>query len=413
MSDCCEIDQIISNLEVIKSIVPGKTLSTSTMTLIDHKTWSTAGWRWYAGESRKTTIAFIDAIFIGAINYITKIDSSKSMTVISSIKAALDGFMNLRETYSGDAATITEIEKINYERREDLKKVEADIYTENIGDYYIEDNEENKLDPQAILALLKKSKQVIPDSAYSRENSDEENEVSLAEPTIEECIDAVVKNPEQFPELISNESSLVADLVASNFGFDQKNSQETSSNSEKMVQTSNREGVSSESSERISSPDKGNDSEGYHHLPLDLGDDGITQLTESSELKKKTTLLEEMEEITEKMNHLLDEDTLFNNEECNYPNYHSYPLDIKKINTGNDLISPKSFETQISTSPSSMSEIKSYRDALMSSVSNLSNNSSPVTHSTSYGTYPPNLSNNFTSSRYHTIEFQKEKMSFS
>ena len=92
---------------MLATLQPGQTLSSTSMTIIDHNTWSTSLWRTYSGESRKATIGFIKTIFIEALHL-----CESEPELISEIEAALQGFNNLKETYAGDYPTIGEIETI-------------------------------------------------------------------------------------------------------------------------------------------------------------------------------------------------------------------------------------------------------------------------------------------------------------
>src|ERR1700738_2813217 len=55
-------DKVILDLNLLASIKPGQTISTSTMTLINHGSWSTSFWRRYKGETRNDTLACITRI---------------------------------------------------------------------------------------------------------------------------------------------------------------------------------------------------------------------------------------------------------------------------------------------------------------------------------------------------------------
>src|SRR3972149_10231129 len=92
-------NRIISDLSIIASLTPGKTLSNSTMTVIDHNTWSSSIWRRYAGEDRKNTIGTIKGILTEATSFC---NLSPSDEIIVNIEASLTGFSSLKETYKGD-----------------------------------------------------------------------------------------------------------------------------------------------------------------------------------------------------------------------------------------------------------------------------------------------------------------------
>ncbi len=103
------MDKIISDLSVIAKLEPGKTLSSSTMTVIDHNAWSTSIWRLSTGENRKNTITTINHILLDAIS-IYQITPDQNL--LHHIMLALRGFETLKETYTGDYYTIGDITQI-------------------------------------------------------------------------------------------------------------------------------------------------------------------------------------------------------------------------------------------------------------------------------------------------------------
>jgi hypothetical protein len=121
--------RIISDLKIIGSLQPNQTLSSSTMSIIDHGTWSSSLWRKYAGESRKDTINFIRNIFLDAIA-IFEIDESHEL--ILAIDEGVRGFTNLEETYRGDYLTIAEIHKIISDVRDKMNSLGDKMLNESI-----------------------------------------------------------------------------------------------------------------------------------------------------------------------------------------------------------------------------------------------------------------------------------------
>ena len=122
--------KIVSDLKILATITPGKTLSTSTMTIIDHKAWSSSFWRTYSGENRKMTIFSIKKIFLQALSII---ESYESCELLEHIKLALIGVSNLKETYKNDYYTISDIDHMLNEIEEEVVKCER-----KIGDSVIE-----------------------------------------------------------------------------------------------------------------------------------------------------------------------------------------------------------------------------------------------------------------------------------
>jgi len=103
------IIRLLSDLNVLASLRPGLTLSTSTMSVIDHNSWSSSLWRTYNNENRKDTIGFIKTILTEAIS-ILQLNFSNDLLI--AIELALNGFSHLKETYKGDYYTIAEINTI-------------------------------------------------------------------------------------------------------------------------------------------------------------------------------------------------------------------------------------------------------------------------------------------------------------
>lgn len=107
---------IIPDLKVIGLITPGMTLSTTTMTLVNHKTWSGAAWRRYSGENRKITVDFIRDLLNEAF------DSESSEELDFAIENALTGVNNLKETYKDDQNIIIELDLILTSCRDKINK---------------------------------------------------------------------------------------------------------------------------------------------------------------------------------------------------------------------------------------------------------------------------------------------------
>lgn len=109
------IIQIINNLNVVSQLKPGSTLSTSTMTIVDHTAWSGSVWRTYAGENRNQTIACIKRVFLEALT-ILKINNQEESNSYRDVKIGLEtgilGLLSLKETYKGDYYLIGEIDTI-------------------------------------------------------------------------------------------------------------------------------------------------------------------------------------------------------------------------------------------------------------------------------------------------------------
>lgn len=89
-------DKIILNLQIVGSIQEGQTLSTGTMTIVDHDSLSTAFWRSLTGENRQHVITTIRNILIQAMSYLERHYLDE---LYNKIKEAIDGVRNLALTY--------------------------------------------------------------------------------------------------------------------------------------------------------------------------------------------------------------------------------------------------------------------------------------------------------------------------
>ena len=108
MSDQNSTLKILSDLNVIGTLSAGKTLSTTSMQVIDHNSWTGSIWRKYTGENRATTIDKIKGILNEAI---FALETGASEEFETSLVNALNGFETLIETYKGDYYTQNNIQK--------------------------------------------------------------------------------------------------------------------------------------------------------------------------------------------------------------------------------------------------------------------------------------------------------------
>jgi hypothetical protein len=125
-------DKILSDLNVITSLTEGMTLSSSSMTVIPHKSWSTSIWRLYSGENRKETIKTIKDIFARALICYTMNPSEK---MENALREALQGLETLRDTYKGDYYSCVDITNFITETKValdvTLKEISFDEQKEN------------------------------------------------------------------------------------------------------------------------------------------------------------------------------------------------------------------------------------------------------------------------------------------
>ena len=61
-------NKIVQNLTLLGSLTAGKTLSTSSLSVIDHNSWSSSIYRAYTGEDRKKTFTLCQSILQDAVN---------------------------------------------------------------------------------------------------------------------------------------------------------------------------------------------------------------------------------------------------------------------------------------------------------------------------------------------------------
>ena len=101
--------KIISDLNVISKLTAGKTLSTTSMQIIDHGSWSGALWRRYNGEKRSITVDKIRDILNDAM-FALEMATSTSSELETSLEGALIGFTTLIDTYDGDYHTQVKVQ---------------------------------------------------------------------------------------------------------------------------------------------------------------------------------------------------------------------------------------------------------------------------------------------------------------
>ena len=101
--------KIVSDLNVIGTLSVGKTLSASSMAIVDHNSWTGALWRTYSRENRTTTMAKIEEILNDAV---FALETNYSIELASALDKALLGFETLTETYKGDYYTFGKVRQI-------------------------------------------------------------------------------------------------------------------------------------------------------------------------------------------------------------------------------------------------------------------------------------------------------------
>lgn len=115
MSDSNSTLKILSNLNIIATLTIGKTLSTTSMQVIDHNSWATSIWRKYRKENRAITIDKIKEIINDGMSILESLPSEE---IITSLINALNGFETLADTYKSDYYTENNIRNFLVASRE-------------------------------------------------------------------------------------------------------------------------------------------------------------------------------------------------------------------------------------------------------------------------------------------------------
>lgn len=162
-------NNIINNLTILASLTPGNTLSTSTMTVINHGTWSGSIWRTYSKENRKETIFHIKRIFLEALTYL-KVNITDGLTdscknIIIGIEIALKGIVSLKDTYAGDYYAIADINAISESVQKDLASILSTVSNKDV----VSPNSDSRANREYVKARIRARKEEI---ALRRQNSE-------------------------------------------------------------------------------------------------------------------------------------------------------------------------------------------------------------------------------------------------
>jgi hypothetical protein len=123
------ISKLLGDLKILSSLTPGKTISESTMSVIDHNTWSGTFWRTYAGENRKQTVAYVKGILLEALSILKLYDgNSYNNEIFISLETATRGFAFLKETYKGDYYIIADIDSIIESIKKELQIIREYLF---------------------------------------------------------------------------------------------------------------------------------------------------------------------------------------------------------------------------------------------------------------------------------------------
>ena len=93
-------------LLLLAALTPGKTISTSSHQLVEHRSWTTCLWRRYQGENRRQTVSFIYETINQAME---QFENHPTPEQKESLQRALEGVATLTVTYESDQALTEEI----------------------------------------------------------------------------------------------------------------------------------------------------------------------------------------------------------------------------------------------------------------------------------------------------------------
>lgn len=131
MSDTMvDIACVLNDLQLLSSLTAGKTLSSSTKTIVFHDSWSTAIWRRYARESRADTLTCIQNIFNNAFKLLEGKVLYDFYPVSTSLDNALIGVSSLVETYRSDPAMVNSLNALIIDVRRNISAYKQ--ATENV-----------------------------------------------------------------------------------------------------------------------------------------------------------------------------------------------------------------------------------------------------------------------------------------
>lgn len=130
-------DRIVSELKMVAALTPGETISTSTMSIIRHDSWSTSFWRKYSRENRHKTISYVRDLLTEAID---NFKINRDDELLNNIEQALIGVSELKETYKGDLTTVDEIESIISQIKKEI--INKDLVVQPEDDFIIIETEE-------------------------------------------------------------------------------------------------------------------------------------------------------------------------------------------------------------------------------------------------------------------------------
>ncbi len=189
-----EIQNILKKLASLK---PGFTLSTTTMTVLNHNSWTSSFWRFYYGENRNEMLISIRKILNDAIELLSK---THSLDLKEDVIAALKGISVLKETYHGDYYTIAEIDRI-------ITNVNANIKLYD-DSQFSKSNESGTLSKPSNIELIKSQEKHNDVKEYN--NSDSKNytqsiNITLPIQSLSNCDDYVTQTNVQIERNESDE----------------------------------------------------------------------------------------------------------------------------------------------------------------------------------------------------------------
>jgi hypothetical protein len=230
-------DKIVSDLKVLSRLRSGQTLSTSSMSIMEHNTWGTWMYRRFSRESKTETVNFVVNLLTTALEFA---ENNKDYEIINLIKDSLSGFMSLQDTYKDDQVIVekianivddisTKVVKFNLERLGILKNNEQE---DEKNEEEISPKPEQTVNPETNIEATS-SKDVeepteiaIPEPTSSKD-TEEPTEISTSDPT--------PNNEQETEKVITDISQIPSRSASISENLDETLSESTSSDEPQSV----------------------------------------------------------------------------------------------------------------------------------------------------------------------------------
>lgn len=142
-----DIQKCLSDLMIISRLEVGDTLSSSTMSIVPHSSFSTTLWRRYAGEDRWQSLETITQKICLGLEICSHFDNPEMLCVLGD---CLNALIKFKETYSKDPIMVDKISTLYYETDKSLNDLlrhcpnVLDLPEENIDLGVIEESEDSQ-----------------------------------------------------------------------------------------------------------------------------------------------------------------------------------------------------------------------------------------------------------------------------